>query len=137
MSDKKKTADLDEAKNAMETGGVDETRFDTDVAEIIDIFGQVDELLTSLNLSSKPTTEDVRALTATVFIQRQDARNRIAPTPKESGFKTYATKANVAVECPKCKNTDINFTSKAGKSYQACKKCRVWIQKDGTTKPMD
>jgi len=143
----KKTANIEEIKEVMETGGVDEVHFDEDVAEIVDVYGQVEEMLASQKLSSKPTSEDIRALTATVFIQRADAKRAKAgaATPKPwSGAKSggFAKKTTVEVsECPLCRengkeNKNIHHVSKNNKPYMACKICRVWIDRDGSTRPM-
>lgn len=40
-------------------------------------------------------------------------------------------------KCPRCGNTEINFTSfKNNKAFQKCLKCQIYLNADGSTPPI-
>lgn len=59
-----------------------------------------------------------------------------AATVPEAKDDPYDAAAKRWKRCP-CGNTQINYDSKnkPGTQYQACNKCKVYLNKDGTSKP--
>jgi len=56
--------------------------------------------------------------------------------PEQRGTDGYIKDNRTWVRCPTCGSTDVSHYSGAGKYYQACKRCRIWLEADGTTAKM-
>ena len=59
------------------------------------------------------------------------------PPPAPAAPTNSPAPAGGVSKCPKCGNNDIDRVSRvSGKPYQACSNCAVFINADGTTRPM-
>jgi hypothetical protein len=72
------------------------------------------------------------AATATVIIQFEKAGGF------STGSKATPPAQDFKLSCPKCGNpTKTGTSASSGKKWERCDVCKVWVQPDRTTKPME
>jgi len=128
-----KKANLEEVKQLVETGEVpveEEKTFASDVQEIVDIYGEVEELVELAHLSNKLTSEDIQKMATTIFIERNRHRVTTAPTPAKIEFQTADKVESENWECPGCHDSLAPRHSQNGKKYYSCKTCKSFINTD-------
>jgi rubredoxin len=127
MADKEKETEEKPVKKS-------EVLYSEDVAEIVDIYAQLDEMLMKGKFKNPPTADDVEGLAATIFIQRKKGGQFTPekPLPSES---IPAGKKKDTRDCPQCGAVLLPKKSKAGKQYFACDVCKGFANNDGSFTP--
>jgi len=85
----------------------------------------------------KPTEEELRVMRETAEATKPSRKaGEETAAPEQRGTDGYNKDNRTWVRCPTCGSTDVCHHSGAGKYYQACKMCRIWLEPDGTTAKM-
>jgi hypothetical protein len=108
--------------------------YSEDVAEIVDIYVQVDEMLLKAKPKTVPNADDIEGLAATIFIQRKKGGQVVSDKPAKSETKPVAS-GNKTRDCPQCGTVLNPKKSKAGKMYFACDVCKGFANNDGSFTP--
>lgn len=68
--------------------------------------------------------------------REEKKEEQLEETPQERKEKDYDIETQKWYACPLCGNLDIDYISQAGNAYQACKKCGIFLNDNGTTTKM-